>query len=234
LPYWFFLQKRSNSDLSTDVTCVDVEYREPSIVFKVGISCDSRNDLAFMIGVSGKSSDIVPQHIYQVAIADNQGGDYPMQGANQSNDIEFGFDFSDAKARVEGMSEPNYFLTVSRNTRGSKAASIANLTEFSIYDYREDLNNPKIYNYSFENAAAKGLIKLSSGNNIFSLPTIPIKTTSFSPVIWLTSSGQPATSPFIFRTHDGKYAKVRFDNYDKSAGSIKIKYVYNSEGGRRL
>jgi len=234
LPYWFFLQARNFSDLSADVTSVDVECREPSIVFKVGVSCDSRNDLSFMIGVSGKSSDTAPQHNYQVAIANNQGGDYPMQGAYSSNDIEFGFDFSDAKARVEEMAEPNYFLTVARNARGSQTATIANLTEFSVYDYRSDASNPKIYNYSFENAAATGLIRLKSGNNVFSLPTIPIKTTSYCPVPWIASSGQPSTSPFIFRTHDGKYAKVRFYDYDRASGTIRIKYVYNSEGGRRL
>lgn len=234
LPYWFFLQKRNNSDLSYDVTSVDVEYREPSIVFKVGVTCDSRNDLSFMIGVSGKSSDVAPLHNYQVAIANNQGGDYPMQGSNQSNDIEFGFDFSDAKQRVEEMAEPNYFLTVAKNARGEKAASVANLTEFSVYDYRDNATNPKVYNYSFEDAASKGLIRLKDGNNIFSLPTIPIKTTSYCPITWIASSGQPTTSPLIFRTHDGKYVKVRFDNYDRSAGTINMKYVYNSEGGRKL
>lgn len=157
-----------------------------------------------------------------------------MQGAYQSNDIEFGFDFSDAEKRVEEMAEPNYFLTVGRNSRGEETASVAELTEFSVYDYRTDASNPKIYNYPFGNSTSKGMIQLKNGNNVFSLPSVPVRTTSYSPVPWLASSGQPSSSPFIIRTHNGKYAKIRFVSYDRSAGTIKIRYVYNSAGGRNL
>ncbi|UKI39457.1 MAG: C1 family peptidase [Alistipes putredinis] len=48
LPYYFFLQKYADGNmLSDDVTGITVKYHEPKIIFKVGLTYTSRNDLAF-------------------------------------------------------------------------------------------------------------------------------------------------------------------------------------------
>jgi hypothetical protein len=57
---------------------------------------------------------------------------------------------------------------------------------------------------------------------------------SCSPVGWLAESGAPSTSPLIFRTAKGSYAKVKFSDYDRKAGTIKIRYVYSPSGDRNL
>lgn len=227
LPYSFFMYKdRNNSELSADAHSVDVEYRQPQIVFKVAVECDSRNDLSFRYGVSGKASDKLPTHDYQIAIANYQGGDFNMQGAYSDATIEMGFDFTNAMDRVNEMKEPKYFLTIERNARGKKAATKAILHKFEVIDYRQN----KTYTYRTES----GGTAIKAGTNLYGIATIPAKKCSRSPVKWLNDSGQPAAAPFIIRTHDSKFAKIRMYDYDREKGTIKIKYVYNQDGGRRL
>lgn len=62
-----------------------------------------------------------------------------------------------------------------------------------------------------------------------------VKTTSFSPVEWLsTTNRQPVAAPLVLRTSKGKYAKLRFSDYDRENGTIKLKYTYAPDGSRRL
>ena len=100
---------------------------------------------------------------------------------------------------------------------------------FSVYDYREDASSPKIY--VCEDIAGK---EIQSGNNIFSIETVAAKTTSYSKVNWLNSSGQPAAAPFVLRTADGKYVKIRFSDYNRQDGTIKMKYVYAPDGSLKF
>lgn len=228
LPYWFFFNYTKDTKMSDYVTSVEPYYQEPKIVFKVGVECDSRDDLSFQLGVSDNPSDKVPRHKMQVRIADHQGGDHPMQGAWWPNDIEFGFDFSSVAHLVDEIENPNYFLIVARYARGSKEASVARLTGFSVYDYRESMTNPKVFEYDGGGDLEKGL-------NYYSIYTVPPVKTSYSPVEWISAqTSQPVSAPLAVRTASGKYAKVRFSEYDRSAGTIRIKYVYNPEGGRNL
>lgn len=221
-PYWFFLQKRASTVLSNDMTRIRVEVKDPKIVFKVGVECDSRDDLSFKTGVSNKGSDTTPMHNYSVGIANHAGGDHEMLGSHQGKEIEFGFDFSPYEARVNEMEEPQFFLTVSRSKRGSEAATVANLTKFEVYDYRT--TPATVYTYEIN-----GKIALKSGDNVFGLPTVAPKKTSFSPVQWLSTTPnpdgkQPAAAPLVFRAADGKYYKVRLSEYDRTNGRIKIRY----------
>ena len=227
LPYWFWLQAdRSFSDLSEYMTAVDVEYREPEVVFRVSVDYSSRDDLSFRIGVADKASDSLPKHDYAVPIAHNQGGDYPMQGNNASSQIEFAFDFSSYSANIGG--EAKYFLTVSRNSRGNIYGS-GKMLGFSVYDYRSDREHPAIY--SCEGLAGS---EIQEGDNLYSICTVAPKTCSYSPVEWLNTSGQPVAAPLVIRTAKGKYAKLRFSGYNREAGTIKLKYVYAPDGSRRL
>jgi hypothetical protein len=54
-------------------------------------------------------------------------------------------------------------------------------------------------------------------------------------VEWISAqTKQPVSAPLVVRTASGKYAKIRLSDYDRAAGTIHIKYVYNPEGGRNL
>lgn len=224
LPYWFFLQEEFRNDLNKNVTGASVEFRNPRIVFKVGVDYTSRNDLSFRLGVSEKASDGTPLHDYIVPIINNQGGDFPMQGRGSSSEIEFAFDFSSHEEKMENIENPNYFLTIIRSEIGYKLGT-GHLTSFAVYDYRKDCENPEIHTY--RNIDGKEFAK---GNNIFNIPTSEIPKCSYSPVKWLNDEGQPSAVPLIFKTADGKYVKVRFSEYDREKGSIKIKYVYSPDG----
>lgn len=228
LPYWFFLQERNPSDLGYDVTGADVEYRKPEIVFKVGLEYSSRNDLKFRFGVSNKSSDETPMHDFSVPVFNQAGGEYPMQGNGKSGELEFALDFSNYVKRVDEMEEPNFFLTVSRSDQGSVAGS-GKMLSFSVYDFRADYENPTVYTCA--DVAGKVLEK---GDNLFNVPTVEPSSTSYSPLKWLNSFGKPYPVSFVFKTAQGKYAKAKFSDYDREAGTITLKYVYAPGGSRNI
>ena len=224
LPYYFWEQSdRTNSELSRDMCGTDVEYREPKVVFRVKLNYTSRNDLSFRIGVSNKASDNIPVHDYLVPIAN-----YQMQGSSGSSEIEFAFDFSSYVQNIHDSEEPKFFLTVSRNKRG-KELGIGKMLAFSVCDYRGNPSSPKVY--ECKDIAGK---EIKSGNNIFSIETVAAKTTSYSKVQWLGQSGQPAAAPLVLKTADGKYVKLRFSDYNRQDGTIKLKYVYAPDGSLKL
>ena len=197
-------------------------------MFKVALEYSSRDDLSFRFGVSGNNSDMTPKHDYKFPIFTNQGGDHPMQGWGGSSFIEFAMDFSRYAERAEETETPNWFLTVERAQRGSKLGEGVMRT-FEVHDYRKDPNNPVVYKHEEINAVA-----IEKGANIFNIPFGQPDKCSFSTIEWLNKSGKPIASPYVFRTADGKYAKVRFSEYDKENGTIKIKYVYAPSGSTNL
>ena len=177
---------------------------------------------------TNKASDNIPVHDYLVPIANYQGGDYPMQGSSGSSEIEFAFDFSSYVQNIHDSEEPKFFLTVSRNKRGRELGT-GNMLAFSVCDYRENPSSPKVY--ECKDIAGK---EIKSGNNIFSIETVAAKTTSYSKVQWLGQSGQPAAAPLVLKTADGKYVKMRFSDYNRQDGTIKLKYVYAPDGSLKL
>ncbi len=227
LPYWFWMQAdRDFGDLGSYMTGVDVEYREPEVVFRVALDYSSRDDLSFRIGVADKASDTLPKHDYAVPIARNQGGDYPMQGNNADSRIEFAFDFSSYTGNIG--EEAKYFLTVSRNRRG-KVYGSGKMLGFSVLDYRTDRRHPAVFSCSGIEGS-----EIAAGDNLYSICTVAPKTCSYSPVEWLNASGQPVAAPLVIRSAKGKYAKLRLSDYDREKGCIKLKYVYSPDGSRKL
>ena len=141
LPYHFFLTDREPSVLSHEFTgCRCMEYT-PQVVFCVRVSYDSRNDLAFTMGVADKPYATTPTLTLQPVIAVNQGGDHPMQGeyVDNGNTIELAFDFTEAVERYAGYSEPKYFLTVTRSELGKLGSGT--LDAFSVIDMRDPSQN---------------------------------------------------------------------------------------------
>lgn len=231
LPYWFFLNREgyTHSDLSTEVCAIDVEYREPKICFCISVDCDCRNNLSFSIGTSSMK-DSQSRYEHKVAIADYQGGPYKMCGQYAESRIEMGFDFSSYVRFMDELESPSFYLTINRNSRDGKSASYAKLCGFKVYDYRENAAMPKIYTYEVPSNG----IELVSGKNVFRLESVEPKRISRNPIQWIAKSGKPTTSPIIFRTADGKYAKLRFYEYDREAGTLRIKYVYSPSGDNNI
>ena len=230
LPYWFFLHEHENQYLQNDLLGVAVEYREyPEIVFRVALDYTSRNDIALRMGVGNKGSDSTPVYDYPSPVIYNQGNDFPMQGQYGDSGIEIALDFSKYTGKVEEMAEPNYFLTVTRSNIGSELGE-GTIESFSVYDYRDDPASPRIYTCESINHTV-----LKEGRNMFNIPTVEPDQCSYTPVRWLNAvTGQPVAAPFVFRTADGKYAKVRFSEYDRENGTIRMKYVYAGDGSRNF
>lgn len=127
------------------------------------------------------------------------------------------------------MPEPNYFLTVTRSKFGNVLGE-GTIESFSVYDFRENPDAPAVY-------TCEGIdsTPLAEGKNVFNIPTVEPDRCSYSPVQWInTLTGQPVAAPFVFRTADGKYAKVRFSDYDRENGTIRIRYVYAADGSHNL
>lgn len=147
-----------------------------------------------------------------------------MQGSQGPSSIELAFNFSDYAARLEGMKEPKFFLNVSRNKRGNKTGE-GSVSSVEVYDYRAG-GAPVIY----KSPDAKGL-PLAFGDNIFGIPTTPLRYTPASTVAWLDKYGKPFANPFVVRTVSGRYAKLRFTGYDAVTGKVKFIYVISSGKG---
>lgn len=227
LPYWFFISEHTSSELSNDLLGVVPKYIEhPEIVFKVGLDYTSRNDLLFRYGISNNENASSPEHNYKFPIFENQGGDFNMQGRGSQTHLEFGMDFSRYAQRVGET--PIWYLTVERTQKGSKLGE-GIMRIFEVYDYRKDPENPTIYRHKDING-----MEIEMGVNVFELPSVEPPQTSFSTIEWLNKSKQPIASPYVFRTADGKYAKVRFSEYDRENGTIKIKYVYAPDGSTNI
>ena len=231
LPYELFLSEHDHLALGNDLLGVEVEYRDhPLIVFRVALDYSSRDDLALWVGVNSKSTSSYPFYDYPSPMFKNCGGDYPMQGQYAPSSIEFAIDFSSYADKVDGLEEPTYFLTVKRGHYGSKYGE-GTIKSVAVYDYRENPSRPKIYKPEED---IEGTV-LEEGSNCFSIPTVTPPKCSYTPVLWLNAlTGQPAAAPLVFRTAKGKYAKVRFSEYDREAGTIKLKYVYAADGSRNL
>ena len=236
LPYWFWLQSgRDTAQLGTDVVTVKPSYKAPSIVFRVSMDCDSRNDIGIRCGFSDRLNDKYPATAYDVSIFDYQGGDHPMQGMGMSDNIEFALDFSSALPKIN-TDKPAYFLIISRNKRGSKAARVAKLNMLQVYDYRT--MPAKVHTYDImadsRNISGKGA-ELASGENVFRILTADAPKISCNTVDWINpQTSNIYSSTYIVRTAKGKYAKMRVMKYDKSEGQMRIKYVYAPSGGKKL
>lgn len=231
IPYWSFDEKWEKY-FPTEFMFMDVKSVQTPIVYKVGVECDSRDDLSFELGVSARSTAPDADFKYHPAIMRHQGGDYPMQGSMMSPNMEVAFLFKGAEKKFTDDDDPNWFLAIHLYKRGKKEAKTARLTAFEVYDYRKDPSHPEVIRYDMSQAPDGG--KLSKGRNLFCLYTKNPPKTSYNPVDWLDIYGNPAASPLIFRTAKGNYAKLRFLEYDRKAGTMKIRYKYNPEGSPSL
>jgi hypothetical protein len=223
LPYHFFLDRSGDGILDMDVTGVNVKYEDPTVVFKINMDYTSRDDISFKMGIADKPYSELPSNNFPVSIFNNAGGDNGMQGALGPSEIELGLNFSDYASGTDRMDEPKFFLIVSRNRRGNSAGE-GSVTSVEVYDYRNDPFHPTVYSSPDADGSP-----LKWGDNIFGIPTTPLKYTSASPVRWLDKYGKPLRDPFVVRTSSGRYAKIRFTGYDPSTGKITFEYVLSGD-----
>lgn len=229
LPYWFFLSEREHGALSNDVTGIIPQYIEhPDIVFKVALEYSSRDDLAFRLGASNDPEGVRPEYSYPFHIFNHKGGDHPMQGADGEDYIEFGIDFSQHADKVEGTDNTNWFLIVERVKRGEIFGKGV-MKAFEVHDYRQNPDNPVIHKCDYIDGKV-----IERGENMYNTLGVKEKSCSYSKITWINANGKPTFNPLIFRTADGKYAKVRFSDYDRENGTIKIKYVYAPSGSTNV
>lgn len=222
LPYHLFLSSRGDGILDSDVVGVNVQYKEPTVVFKVKLDYSSRNDISFKMGVADKPYTAKPSNTFPVSVFSNAGGDFPMQGSNGPSHIELGLNFTDYLNAVKGFKEPKYFLIVSRNNRGWVNGE-GSVSSVELYDYRSG-RTPVIY--PSPDAVGAPLV---GGDNFFGIPTTAIKYTPASPVAWLDKFGKPLKDAFVVRTASGKYAKIHFNGYDRETGKLRFEYVKSSD-----
>ena len=222
LPYWFFLQAdRDSNVLSHDVVAINVEHRQPTVVFRVEIECDARDNISFRTGAANGAGAKTPTVDYQKAVFNHQGGSYNMQGQTASATAELGLDFTSADRFTADWDRTTWFLTVNSSQRSGKKASVCRLRGFSVYDYRENPSAPKVYTADLGGV----YVDLAGGDNVFTVSSADPYTTSYTPVDWLGDGGAPLVSPFIFRTADGRNSfKVKFVEYDRESGTMRLKY----------
>ena len=103
------------------------------------------------------------------------------------------------------------------------------INAFSVIDYR-DADGPKEYVCDLPQP-----VVLEKGRESLSRPPRPpLKTTSASAIQWLDKPSGPPTAPYVLRTASGKYAKFEITDYDRGAGRVTIKYLYQGDGSRNL
>ena len=227
LPYWFFLQDRIDLNLGRTMTGASLKQVQPKILFRLTFEYSSRNDLSFKIGVNDKATSVSPKHDYIVPIMNHQGGEHPMQGSYADPFMDVAFDFSPYINRLEGMTEPNFFLTITRAKKGHVYGE-GKIHKISVYDYRNNPEKPQIYTVDLHGA------EIAEGTTVYSIPTTKLPECSFSPVPWLDKYNTPISSPYVFRTASGKFVKVRLSDFNPKEGKVRIKYVYNPNGDRKL
>ena len=187
------------------------------MVYKVKVSYSNRDDISFTLGAANKPYAESPTFTIPSTIANNQGGNFPMQGAGASSEIEMAFNFTDYINKIEHFDEPKFFLDIICGTKG-----IGYISQFSVL-------NIKTGQEWFATLPAN--TTLSQGKNIFAIATTEIKTTSASPIEWLDNNQEPIKQPIVFKTANGNYAKVLFRSYDKTTGKITMKYLYQPQKG---
>ncbi|MBQ8423452.1 MAG: C1 family peptidase [Coprobacter sp.] len=224
LPYYFFTIPRAENQLGTEGTGAVVEYHEPKVVFKVKLAYSSRDDLKFTLGVADKAYAETPTITYDSPTMNYQGGNHPLPGAksfvSEPYSLEVAFNFTDYIEQYTSYTAPKYFLNILR--RADRNPGEGYIEHFSVIDYR--------YTPAREYVCTDiDSTTLNVGSNLFSISTIPARTTSASPLNWI-EKGKPSEKTHIIRTAAGGYAKVDFIDYDAQTGKATIHYLYQPSG----
>ena len=98
--------------------------------YKVTLAHDQRDQISILAGVSNDITDSLPEVSQRFSMYNYQGGAYPMQGVNQTNPIEIGFDVKHLLNNVN-QKQAKFFLMID-----SKGAGTGQVNSFSLFDRR--------------------------------------------------------------------------------------------------
>ena len=231
LPYHFFTNRGpgiSDTHLSTSMTGIDVYEHQPKIVYKIRMNYSSRDDLAFSLGASDSYFATSPSTLHTAPIFEHQGGDGPMPGAyaNKDANVEFALDYTDYLPS-DHSSYPKYFLQILCAPYG-KSMGTGSIEHLSVIDYT-DATHPK--EYICRNLNPR---ELKRGGNLYAVPARYWGNYSCSTVTWQKDASTASSSTFIVRTANGKYAKLRFRNYNPDTHSLTLDYTLQKDGSRKF
>lgn len=198
------------------MTGIDVKTYQPGLVFKIRLNYSSRDDLAMAYGASDNKQAELPDVRYNSIIVANQGGDYPMGGAYDKNTpFELALDYT-PHLSDEGHQYARYYLNIIRSQRG-KVNGEGKVDYCSVIDYRGQVPREYICRNSEK--------ELTWGSNWFIIPTIPRYIVSASPYTWRNDNEQVTKKTFIIRTAGGRFAKLKFSDYNKQTGKFNLQYA---------
>ena len=219
LPYDFLRSVNNRPTiLSDELVGVKVTTFEPKVVYKVSVTYSSRNDLAFGMNASTDAKrTYMPDYSYCYAFR-NQGGDYSMQGAFNTNGIEIAMDYTDRANKLDNIKR--YFLNVYCTRQGSRLGA-GTVDSVQVIDYRG--MTPKV------NRAQGDFPKtISMGDNVIIIPTL-LYTLSVSPYRWLDVNDILSSNTYLVRTTKGRQAKVKFTGYNPQTGEVSLDYaIFNN------
>ena len=231
LPYHFFTERKQNiteNQLSSTMTGIDVREHDPKIVYKIRMNYSSRDDLAFSLGSSNNYFSSSPSILRTAPIFEHQGGDYPMPGSYATNHstVEFALDYTEYLPSNQNVA-PKYFLQILCAPYG-KSMGTGKIEHLSVIDYT-DVSHPK--EYICRNL---GQQELKRGGNLFAIPARYWGNYSSNPVSWQQDATTASSKTFIVRTANGKYAKLRFSNYNPDTHSLTLDYTLQKDGSRKF
>lgn len=216
LPYDFFTDTTIlDSQLSHQMQGARVTQYEPKAVFRIRLSYSSRNDLAFGTAFDdGEAEKPVIQYTYTQAF-NNQGGDYPMQGQYQSNDIEIAVDASDY-VKDDSPLSGTFYLAVRKSAIGKQTGE-GQVQSMSLIDYRSG----SAIEHTCRSATFPA--EISPGLNTFSISPDENRKVSASPYQYI-KDGNVTGQTYIIRTAEGKSVKMRFSNINTESNTIDIRH----------
>ncbi|MCT4599490.1 MAG: hypothetical protein N4A32_01150 [Marinifilaceae bacterium] len=123
---------------------VKPKYNQPKLACRIKLSHTSRNDIKLKIGVaSGKDAE-KPEEIHELYVMGRQGGDRPLSGIPNDNELEFGINLSRYVEYIEGGKEATFFIEIDNNQYVNESGE-GEFLKCELLDYTSDIQNPKIY-----------------------------------------------------------------------------------------
>lgn len=105
----------------------------PKLTMKVGLRHNYRGKIKLSAGVSSDINSAVPDNIIDIPILNYQGGNNPMCGFNQSEDIEVGIDITPLLSFLDRRENARFFLIIDEDDPLDRGNGM--ILNFSIIDY---------------------------------------------------------------------------------------------------
>lgn len=142
---------------------------EPKLTFKVLLSHNSRNDIAFKMGITKTDPNAELIKPIEVKVMSHAGGDHNLTGLYGSDNeiIEVGIDASELLELAGNNKNVKFYLELADKVYGETGTG--ELIDCTLLDYRKDKNNPIAHMSSIE--APKVLKDLTARANFANILT---------------------------------------------------------------